>query len=131
MHWVRVDPAAGRAVGGGGNTSDNNNNCYAVYHNTWAVVLSDQPLVIPAPVNDNGITLMERKTGWLEHLAGHIGDRPGVNGIISLTKAQDAVKCSPGIQLAKEVINAYITQGCSMVRIAPDNVRHLLMECPR
>ncbi|KAJ7256759.1 hypothetical protein C8J57DRAFT_1517395 [Mycena rebaudengoi] len=133
MRWVRVDPSADRAVGGGGSASegDNSSSCYSAYHHTWGVVLRDQPLVIPGPVDDNGITLMERKTGWLEHLKDHIGDRPGVNGIMSLTKAQDVLKRLPDIQLAKEVINAYITQGCSIVRNADDHARHLLTECPR
>ncbi|KAF8135945.1 hypothetical protein K438DRAFT_1786650 [Mycena galopus ATCC 62051] len=131
MRWVRVDPSADRAVGGGGSASDSDNNCYSAYHHTWAVVLSDQPLVIPGPVDSNEMTLMERKTGWLGHLEGHIGDRPGVNGIMSLTKTQDALKILPEINLAKEVIEAYITQGCSIVRNADDHARHLLTECPR
>lgn len=58
-------------------------------------------------------------------------DRPGVDGIMSLTKAQDVLKRLPDIQLAKEVINAYITQGCSIVRNADVHAQHLHTECPR
>lgn len=125
MCWVRVDPSADTASDG---ASDGDENCYSAFHRTWAVKLREKPLVIAGPVDDNGVTLLEKSTGWLQHLKGYIGSRGEVEGVMSLTKPDDA---RPEIQLAKEVINIYIDEGISIAENADFHARVLLMGCPR
>ncbi|KAJ6568192.1 hypothetical protein B0H10DRAFT_2444690 [Mycena sp. CBHHK59/15] len=123
LRWVRVDPGMGR---GGGSLA-----AYSAFQTTWGVKLRNKPIVIPGPVNDNGITLLASMTGWLIHLAAHIKTADGVAGLQFLTDTKMALKQQPAIILAKEVIKAYVRQGVDIVNGAEPHVRYLLKNCPR
>ncbi|KAJ6617758.1 hypothetical protein B0H10DRAFT_1948089 [Mycena sp. CBHHK59/15] len=93
LRWVRVDPGMGR---GGDSLA-----AYSAFQTTWGVKLRNKPIVIPGPVNDNGITLLASMTGWLIHLAAHIKTADGVAGLQFLTDTKMALKQQPAITSGK------------------------------
>ncbi|KAJ6537122.1 hypothetical protein B0H19DRAFT_1270780 [Mycena capillaripes] len=125
FRWVRVDPGMGRGRGSG------SLDVYSAFQTTWGAKLRTKPVVIPGPVDDNGITLLAGMTGWLIHLAAHIKTANDVAGLKSLTETKIALKQQSGIILAKEVIRAYVGQGVDIVNGAEPHVRYLLSSCPR
>ncbi|KAJ6468746.1 hypothetical protein C8R45DRAFT_1167341 [Mycena sanguinolenta] len=125
LRWVRVDPGMGHDRGGGSLAA------YSAFQATWGVKLRNKPIVIPGPLNDNGITLLADMTGWLIHLGPHIKTADGVAGLQFLTDTKVALKQQPPIIFAKEVIKAYIRQGADIVNGAEPHVRYLLRHCPR
>ncbi|KAJ7234950.1 hypothetical protein C8J57DRAFT_1728927 [Mycena rebaudengoi] len=121
VHWVRVVPG----------TSRDPADAYTAYQATWAIEHRWPPSVIPGPVNSNGVALLARLTGWLDHLAPYIPMEDGVAGLKSLTDLVAGLPRHPDFALLPQVIDEYSNRSCALVHDMEAHVRYMLTESPR
>ncbi|KAJ7672958.1 hypothetical protein B0H14DRAFT_2656995 [Mycena olivaceomarginata] len=99
IHWVRVVPG----------TSRDPADAFTAYQDTWAVEHRRWPNIIPGPVNNNGVALLAKLTGWLDHLAAYTQTEDDVEGLKSLTNVADLPR-HPDFALLPKVIDEYSNQ---------------------
>lgn len=121
VHWVRVVPG----------TSRDPADAFTAYQATWAVEHRRRPNIIPGPVNSNGVALLAKLTGWLDHLAAYIRTEDDVQGLKSLTNVAGLPRLHPDFALLPEVIDEYSNQSCAIVHNMEAHMRYMLTECPR
>ncbi|KAJ7858035.1 hypothetical protein B0H14DRAFT_3447549 [Mycena olivaceomarginata] len=120
IHWVRVVPG----------TSRDPADAFTAYQNTWAVEHRRRPNIIPGPVNNNGVALLAKLTGWLDHLAAYTQTEDDVEGLKSLTNVADLPR-HPDFALLPKVIDEYSNQSCAMIHNMEAHMRYMLTESPR
>ncbi|KAJ7246621.1 hypothetical protein C8J57DRAFT_1523323 [Mycena rebaudengoi] len=105
VHWVRVVPG----------TSRDPADTHTAYQATWA----------------QGVALLAKLTGWLDHLALYIPTEDGVAGLKSLTDLVAGLPRHPDFALLPQVIDECSNRSCALVHDMEPHVRYMLTESPR